>query len=154
MFNLLAGTRMLHVPYKGTGPATAAMLAGEVQLMFGSLASTSQFIEARRLKVLGAADAKRSAFLPKVPTIAEAGVPGFAAENWFGLFAPAGVPADVAKSIHEAAAASLESAPVRSQLWELGAVPMALSPAEFQAYFRQQVDLWGRVIKARHLKKE
>ncbi len=154
MFNLLAGTRMLHVPYKGTGPATVALLSGEVQLMFGSLTSTAQYVESKRLKVLGAADPKRSPFLPDVPTIAEAGLPGYAAENWFGLFAPAGIPDEIAKAIHEATAASLESPAVKAKLWELGAVPMPLSPQDFQAYFRQQVDVWGRVIDARNLKKQ
>jgi tripartite-type tricarboxylate transporter receptor subunit TctC len=154
MFNLLADTRLLHVPYKGTGPATTAMVAGEVQLMFGSLTSTNAYLKANRLKILGTADAKRSAFLPDVPTIAEAGVPGFEAENWFGLFAPSGTPDAVAKRISDAVAIGLADPDVKNRLWNMGAVPMPLPPKEFQAYFRRQVDLWERVVVERKLRKD
>jgi tripartite-type tricarboxylate transporter receptor subunit TctC len=154
MFNLLADTRLLHVPYKGTGPATTAMLGGEVQLMFGSLTSTNVFVKAKKLKILGAADAKRSVFLPDVPTISEAGVPGFEAANWFGLFAPSGTPPAVVLQIADAVVQTQAIASVKAQMTELGAVPIAGPPREFQAYFDRQVQLWGRVIRERNLRKE
>lgn len=154
MFNLLAQTRLLHVPYKGTGPATTAMVGDEVQLMFGSLTSTHGFLKNQRLKVLASADARRSPLMPEVPTIAESGVPGFEAENWFGLFAPAATPSDVAESISEGVARGMATSEARGQLATLGALPMKMAGRDFVAYFRRQVEIWGRVIRARGIRKE
>lgn len=154
MFNLMARTRLLHVPYKGAGPAMSDLVSGQVQIFFVGLPTAQQFVKAGRLKVLGVADSKRSSFYPNVPTIAEAGVPDFAAENWFGIFAPAGTPPEIERKIAEGFATVLKAPEIREQLAVLGGVPSPSSPQEFKSYFAGSVATWAKVIRERNIRAE
>ncbi|MCU1247823.1 MAG: transporter substrate-binding protein [Edaphobacter sp.] len=154
MFNALAGVRLMHVPYKGTGAAITALVAGEVDLVFVGLPAAQQFVKNGRLKIIATAGSKRSSFYPDIPTIAEAGVPGYAADNWFGFFGPAGLPADVEHKIAETTVKALATPEVQEQLRQLGAVPVGNSPAEFKADFQSEIVRWGRVIHERGIKQE
>lgn len=154
MFNALAGVRLMHVPYKGTGAAITALVAGEVNLVFVGLPSAQQFVKNGRLKIIATAGSQRSSFYPDIPTIAEAGVPGYAADNWFGFFGPAGLPAEVEDKIAETAVKALATADVQERLKQLGAVPVGNSPAEFKAYFQSELVRWGHVIHERGIRQE
>ena len=154
MFNALAGVRLLHVPYKGTGAAMTALVAGEINLVFTGLPTGQQFVKNGRLKIIATAGSKRSSFYPDIPTIAEAGVPGYAADNWFGFFGPAGLPPEVENKIAETTARALATPDVQEQLRQLGAVPVGNSPAEFKADFQSEIVRWGQVIHERGIKQE
>jgi len=146
LFNMMAGVKMLHVPYRGTGPALIDLVGDQVQLIFAGLPSTAALIDQGKLKVLAVADAQRSEFLPEVPTVAESGVPGFEADSWFGLFARVGTPPEVEAKISSVIADVLAEPAIRERYKGLGAVPVVRSPKEFKEFFHSEVEKWGKVI--------
>lgn len=148
LFNISAGIKMLHVPYKGVGPALVDLVAGRVQVIFAGLPATKALLDEKKLKLLAVADQQRSSFTPELPTIREAGLPNFSADSWFGLFAPAGTPAAVEAQIASAVSAALGAEDLRERLAGLGAVPLVNTPEQFRAYFRAEVTKWAEVIKA------
>jgi tripartite-type tricarboxylate transporter receptor subunit TctC len=148
MFNSMAGVKMLHVPYKGTSPAVVDLVSGQVQVLFSGLPTTRGFISEGKLRVLGVADPKRSVFLPDVPTISEAGVPGFSGESWFGFFARTGTPKEVEEQINIVMQKILETPEVREKFADVGAVPMSTTAAQFKAFFGAEVEKWAKVIRA------
>ena len=109
LFKLMAGVDIVHVPYKGGGPAMQDVIGGHVKIMFSSLIQTTPFIQSGQLRALGTGGAKRSPVLPDVPTIAEAGVPGYVADNWWGIAAPAGTPAPIVEKLYKAVQAALKT---------------------------------------------
>src|SRR6478672_4274658 len=121
LFKLQAQVNIVHVPYKGGGPAMQDVIAGHVKIMFSSLVQTTPFIKSGQLIALGTGGAKRSPVLPDVPTIAEAGVPGYVADNWWGLAAPAGLPAPVLDRLYKASQASLKAPELQAQFEREGA---------------------------------
>jgi tripartite-type tricarboxylate transporter receptor subunit TctC len=144
-----AGIQLLHVPYKGGGPALTAALGGEVQLTFTAAAVGAPHIRSGKLKALGFSGASRLASLPEVPTIAEAGLPGFVYDSgWHGLFAPARTPATIVNRIYSEAAKAVQEPKLRELLVSGGYEPKADAPAEFAKVFRADIRKYGDIVKA------
>ncbi len=151
LFKTMTGTYMVHLPYRGSGPAMIDLLGGSVDLMFDNLPSALPHIKAGKLKALAVTSAVRSAVVPDLPTIAEAGGPslkGFEASSWFGLLAPAGTPADVVNRVQQEVAKSLASPAVKERLVAQGAIPSGTAPAEFARFIDAETQKWAQVVKA------
>ncbi len=148
LFQMLAGIRLVHVPYKGTGPGMADLVAGRVSMTFASVISVRQHVEAGRLRLLATSGAKRSASIPDVPTMAEAGVPGYAVDVWYGLFAPAATPRDILQVLNGEIARILNQPAVRAKLAAQGLEPVAEPLDQTAAYIRAETAKWARVVKA------
>ena len=127
LFKLMAGVDIVHVPYKGGGPAMQDVISGHVKIMFSSLIQTTPFIQSGQLKALGTGGAKRSPVLPDVPTIAEGGVDGYVADNWWGLAAPAGTPAPIVEKLYAATQAALKAPDLQAQFAREGAATVEMS---------------------------
>ena len=147
LFKLQAHVNLVHVPYKGGGPAMQDVIAGHVKIMFSSLVQTTPFIKSGQLIALGTGGAKRSPVLPDVPTIAEAGVPGYVADNWWGLAAPVGLPKPIIDKLFTATQAALKAAELQAQFEREGAATVEMSTAEFGEYIKTEIEKWGRVVK-------
>ena len=148
LFKSLTKVDILHVPYKGSGPAVADVIGGQVPIMCDSITSSQPHIRSGKLKVLAITSAARSSTMPQVPTLAESGVPGYEMHPWFGLFAPAGTPAAVVGKLNAEVARILALADVRERLFAIGAEPMSASPEQFSAMVRADVDKWGKLVRA------
>jgi tripartite-type tricarboxylate transporter receptor subunit TctC len=151
LFANMTGTRLLHVPYKGSGPALTELLGGQVNVMFDQLTSSMGFIREGRLKVLAVTAAKRVSALPNVPTLAESGVPGYEASTFLGILAPAGTPAAVVNQLNAAIRKVMDMPAVQERFRSLGTDPGASSPQEFAAIIRDELTKWQRVAKEAHL---
>jgi tripartite-type tricarboxylate transporter receptor subunit TctC len=150
LFKSMTGTYMVHLPYRGSGPALIDLLGGSADLMFDNLPSSLPHIKAGKLKALAVTSAVRSTVLPDLPTIAEAGGPdlkGFEASSWFGLLAPAGTPADVVNRVQQEVAKSLASSVVKERLVSQGAIPSGNTPAEFARFIDAETKKWAQVVK-------
>ncbi len=147
LFKLQAHVNLVHVPYKGGGPAMQDVIGGHVKIMFSSLVQTTPFIKSGQLIALGTGGAKRSPVLPDVPTIAEAGVPGYVADNWWGLAAPAGLPAPILDKLYKATQESLKAPELQAQFEREGAATVQMTTAEFGEYIKAEIVKWGRVVK-------
>jgi tripartite-type tricarboxylate transporter receptor subunit TctC len=148
MFMHLTGTRMIHVPYKGSAPAITDLLGGQVQVMFDNIPSALPHIRAGKLRALATTGAKRDPALPDLPTIAEAGVNAYEAGVWFGLAAPAGTPAEVIAKISTEAIKGTRSPDFVKRMTELGYVIMGLGPEQMTAMLKAEIERWTPVIKA------
>ncbi len=148
----MAGIDLQHIPYKGVAPALTDILGGRIAAMFVNMISAKTHVDAGTLRVLANSGTKRSAVMPDVPTVAEAGVPGYEAMQWFGLFAPAGTPAPVLAYIHKETAAALQSPEMRKRLAADGADAVGNTPAEFTALVKSELEKWVRVAKAASLR--
>lgn len=146
MLDSMAGTRMIHVPYKGTGPATTAVVAGEVSLSFSNMISMLPHVKSGRVRALAVTSAKRSPVLPDVPAVAET-VPGYAAGPWYGVLAPAGTPAAVIDLLNREIVKMLHTPELKDNLSAEGAEPIGSSPAEFAALLKVETERWGRVVR-------
>jgi tripartite-type tricarboxylate transporter receptor subunit TctC len=152
MFTNLAKVKMTHVPYKGAGPAMTDLLGGQVDMMFATAAAASPQVASGKLRALGVTTPQRAAAaLKNVPAIAET-VPGYTVESWYGLFAPAGTPADVVAKLQAAARKASESAEFRKMLEPEGLAVSAGSPAELEAFVRAETARWTKVVKDNNLK--
>jgi tripartite-type tricarboxylate transporter receptor subunit TctC len=147
LFKQMAGVDIVHVPYKGAPQAVSDVLAGHMNMMFNSVAPIVAHIKAGRVRVLGIASAKRSPQLPDTPTISESGVPGFEAENWFGMFAPAKTPGPIIARLNAALVQVLRSPETQAQFAALGADVVGSSPEEFTAYVRRDMEKYARIVK-------
>jgi tripartite-type tricarboxylate transporter receptor subunit TctC len=147
-FKLAAAIEMQHVPYKGSAPALTDLIGGQVQLMFDSMPSAMPHVKAGKLRPLAVTTARRSAAVPDLPTISEAGLPGFDISTWYGLWAPKGTPRELVTRLASESARILRSADVRERYAALGAEPVGSSPEEFAAYCRSELDKWARIVKA------
>jgi tripartite-type tricarboxylate transporter receptor subunit TctC len=147
LFKLEAGVDIVHVPYKGGGPAMQDVVAGHVQIMFSSMIQTTPMIKAGKLRALGTGGSRRSPVLPDVPTIAEAGVPNYVAENWWGIIGPAGLPAPVVSRLYTATQAALKAPALQAAFAHDGASSLSMSTAEFGEYIGKEIVKWGRVVK-------
>ncbi len=152
LFGHMAGVRLTHVPYKGGGPAFMALIGGEVHIMFAAAPTTMPFVKSGKLRVLGVSTAKRSHFLPDVPTIAEAGVQGYEVNSWSGLFAPAGTPAAIVKSINAEIAKGLRQADALEVLEKQGLEQAAGPQEEAASLIRTEVAKWTKVVTATGIK--
>ncbi|MGZ5094249.1 MAG: Bug family tripartite tricarboxylate transporter substrate binding protein [Burkholderiales bacterium] len=150
-----AGIQLLHVPYKGGGPALTAVLGGEVQLTFTAAAVGAPHIKSGKLRALGFSGASRLASLPEVPTIAESGVPDFVYDSgWHGLFAPAKTPASVVNRLYTEVAKAVQEPKLREFLIAGGYEPKADPPAEFTKLFRADIKKYGDIVKAAHIEQQ
>lgn len=151
MFKNFAKVDLTHVPYRGAGPAMTDLLGGQVDLFFGTAAAVSTFVDNGKLRALGVTTPQPSPALKGVPAIAET-VPGYRVESWYGIYAPAGTPADVVARLNGAAKAAAQSAEFRTKVEHEGLVVSAGSPAELDAYVRAEQARWGKVVKENNLK--
>jgi len=151
LFKLQAQVNLVHVPYKGGGPAMQDVVAGHVKIMFSSLVQTTPFIKSGQLIALGTGGAKRNPVLPDVPTIAEAGVPGYVADNWWGLAAPAGLPKPITEKLYAATQAALKSPELQAAFDREGAATVEMSSEQFADYIKTEIVKWDRVVKEGHI---
>ncbi|HYJ98611.1 MAG TPA: tripartite tricarboxylate transporter substrate binding protein [Burkholderiaceae bacterium] len=150
LFKSMTGTFMLHLPYRGSGPALIDLMGGNCDLMFDNLPSSLPHIKAGKLKALAVTSGVRSAAMPELPTLAEAGgapLKGFEASSWFGLLAPAGTPGDVVARVQQEVAKSLASAAVKERLVSQGAIPGGITPPEFARFIDAETKKWAQVVK-------
>ena len=152
LFQSATGTRLLHVPFKGAGPALQEVMAGRVDLLFDQVSSSSNFIEQGKVIPLAVSSQARWKSLPQVPTFAESGVPDFVITNFTGLVAPAGLPADVADTLHRAAVQALQDDAVKKSFASMGVEAVGSTPAQFSALIRADFQRWATVIKAKGIK--
>ena len=151
LFKSMTGTFMLHLPYGGSGPALIDLLAGNTDLMFDNLPSSLQHIKSGRLKALAVTSASRSAALPDVPTIEEAGGPalkGFEASSWFGLLAPAGTRIEIVNRLQQETAKALNAPALKERLQAQGAIPSGMTSADFTRHIAVETAKWAKVVKA------
>ncbi len=146
LFKSMTGIDIVHVPYKGAGPALTDLVGGQVQIMFTGVSSTLPYVKSGRLKALGVSSDKRLALLPQVPAVNE-DIPGYEVSTWYGVFAPARTPPPVIDKLNRTLAAIFVTPDARERLAALGADPVTLSPAQFAAAVRQEVVKWAKVIK-------
>jgi tripartite-type tricarboxylate transporter receptor subunit TctC len=152
MFKSATGTRLVHVPYKGAGPAVNALIAGEIQVMFAPIVAVLPQVKAGRLRALGVTSAKRSAAAPDLPTLAETGLTGYEISSWFGLFVPASTPAAVVDKLFKETNRVLKSPDVIERFAKEGAEPVGSTPAEFNNYVRTEFVKYNKVIKDNGIK--
>jgi len=153
-FKLKAGVDLQHVPYKGTAPALTDLLGGQIAVILTGLPPVLQHVKGGKLRILGVASRQRLKGFPDIPTIAESGVPGFEATQWYGLLVPAATPKDVVARIQRDAVAALKDPVVNERLAGEGAEPVGNTPAEFAAFIASEIDLWGKVIRTTGMKAE
>jgi tripartite-type tricarboxylate transporter receptor subunit TctC len=147
LFKVDTKTDIVHVPYKGGAPATQALLAGDTQFMFDNLANAMPHVKAGKLKALAVTTAERSKLAPDLPTMAEAGLPGFDISTWFGLFAPAGTPKDVIAKWNAEVVKILNSPDMRERLTAQGAESAPTTPEQFAAFIQSEIPKYARIVK-------
>ncbi len=151
LFKSLTGTFMVHLPYRGSGPALIDLMGGNVDLMFDNLPSSMPHLKAGKLKALAVTSSQRSTALPELPTVAEAGgaaLDGYEASSWFGLLAPAGTPADIVLRVQQETAKALALPSMKERLQSQGAIPSGMSPQEYVRFIDAETKKWARVVKA------
>jgi tripartite-type tricarboxylate transporter receptor subunit TctC len=148
LFDQLAGTQMIHVPYKGGAPAMIALVGGEVQMVFATAETAVPQIKSGKIRALGVTMAKRTALLPDLPTIAESGLPGYEANNWYGVVVPAKTPKPIVDRLHREIVKILESADVKEALFRQGLDASPSTQQEFSAYIKSEMAKWAKVVKA------
>ncbi len=146
-FMHMSGTKLTHVPYQGGGPAVISLLSGETSILFATIPSAIQHIQSGRLRGLAVSRAQRNSALPDVPTVAEAGVPGYEAIEWNGVMVPAGTPPAVVRRIHQALVKALAIPAVKERIVQIGSEPVGNSPEEFTAFIKSEITAWAKVIK-------
>jgi len=148
LFRKMAKVNIVHVPYKGAGPAVSDLVGGHVDLMIVSIPSVLGQINAHRLKALGVTSLQRSSMLPNVPTLNEAGVPGYESHQWWSLLAPAGTPSEIVMKLNAALVKALNAADVKKRFAEEGAEVVANTPAEFGDFFQKEITKWDGLFTA------
>jgi tripartite-type tricarboxylate transporter receptor subunit TctC len=147
LFKLRTGTNIVHVPYKGSGPSMSALLASEVHFSFINPVAVGGHVKAGKLRALAVTDSKRTELMPEVPTMKEAGIDGVEVSLWYALLAPAATPRDVVEKLAGSVARATRDPVVREQLRKQGAEPVGNSPAEFNAYLREELARWSEVVR-------
>jgi tripartite-type tricarboxylate transporter receptor subunit TctC len=154
LFKLMAGVDIVMVPFRGGGPSMIDVIGGHSQMMLGSLIQTVPHIRSGKLRALGTGGSKRSPVLPDVPTIAEAGVPGYEAVNWWGIMAPAGTPQPIVDKLHKELAVVLASDETKQRFSTEGAEVVQMSSSEFGKFIETEMTKWGKVVKDANIKAE
>jgi tripartite-type tricarboxylate transporter receptor subunit TctC len=154
LFKDLAGVNLTTVPYKGSAPAITDLIGDHIQVMFTTVASAASLIEGGQLRALAVTSAERSPAFPQLPTVSEAGVPGYAAESWYGLFAPAGTPADIVARLNKSTAMAVQAEVFKKLGVNEGLVLIAQPPAELDRYVRGEEERWRKVIEHAGIKAE
>ncbi|HTP62917.1 MAG TPA: tripartite tricarboxylate transporter substrate binding protein [Burkholderiales bacterium] len=152
MFNLAAGTKFVHVPYKGTAGALNDLMGGQIQMMFGDFLVTLPQVKAGRIRALAVTSLQRHPLLPDVPTVAESGYPGFEALSWQGLFAPAGTPPAILAKIHAELVKAIGAPDMKEYFASQGFFIGGNSPAEFRAFVEKEIAKWAQIVKAANVK--
>ena len=154
LFSTLAGVKMVHVPYKGAAPALIDVQSGQIQVYFGNLPVTLPHAKAGKLRALGVTSAKRAAVAPDVPTVAEAGLPGFELTPWYGVMTRAGTPEAILGKLNHEIVRILRTPEMRERVTNLGAEPSGLSAEEFSRFLKSEAIKWGKLVKASGAKAE
>ena len=154
LFKLTAGVDILHIPFKGGGPAMTDVMGGHTTVLFSSLVQTTPHIKSGKLHALAVGGTERSAVLPDLPTIAEAGVPGYASENWWGIVAPAGTPQPIIAKLYEALTKAQDNPEAKKYFDNEGATIVKMSTVDFGKFMVSEMNKWERVVKEGHIKAE
>jgi tripartite-type tricarboxylate transporter receptor subunit TctC len=154
LFRNMTGVNVVHVPYRGSAPAAVDLIAGQVQLAMNNIVPTLPHVRSGRLRALGVSGPLRSPVLPEVPTVADSGLPGYEAMQWYGVLLPAKTPRDIAAFLHKELTAVLQIPIVRTRLTEEGGDVVGGTPEQFAAYIEQETVKWGKVVKAAGVKAE
>src|SRR4051794_10209704 len=152
LFKAMSGTEIVHVPHKASGEARNSVMGGHVQMMFDAITTMAPNVAAGQVKALGTTGTKRSPLTPDVPTIAEAGVPGYEATIWLGVMAPLGTPQDIVDKLNSEITKVVNRPDVKEAWAKQGAVPLVMSPAEFDKYIRADIEKWAKVVAAAGIK--
>jgi tripartite-type tricarboxylate transporter receptor subunit TctC len=152
LFKAMSGTDILHVPHKGSAEARNDVMGGHVQMMFDAVTAMKGNIDAGQVRALATTGEKRSTVLPDVPTVSEAGVPGYEATIWLGIMAPKGTPPEIVDRLNAEIARIIAKPSIREAWAKQGAVPMTMSPAQFDAFLRRDIDKWAKVIQQAGIK--
>ena len=147
LLSSMAHVKLTHVPYRGAAPAMNDVLGNQVPVTFDNIVTTLPMVKAGKLRALAVSTKARSRVAPEIPTLAEAGVPGFDATAWFGLFAPSGTPRDIVMKLNHEVAEAVKDPAVAEKLLQVGAEPMSSTPEQFDAFFRGEVARWGKVVR-------
>ena len=147
LFKTMTGIEMVHVPYKGSGAAMTDVVSGQVQVFLNNFLSGMPMIKSGKVRPLAVTSLKRSSAMPELPTVAESGVPGFAVTGWYGMLVPAGTPAPVLNTLHEAVVSAVKSKDIKDRLSGDAAEPVGSTPQEFADHLRTEIDKWASVIK-------
>lgn len=147
LLNRMAGLQLVHIPYKGTAPSILDLVAGRVSVTSASAISTMPHVRSGRLRALAVSSAKRSPSVPELPTVAEAGIPGFAVDQWYALFAPAGTPKEIVAKLYGEIAKAVAHADTRKRLLAMGLDPVGMPPDEFTAYVKTETVKWGNLVR-------
>jgi tripartite-type tricarboxylate transporter receptor subunit TctC len=150
----MAKVNLTAVPYKGAAPAITDLIGGQIDVMFTTVASAASLVESGQLRAIAVTSAERSPAFPQVPTVAEAGVPGYAAESWYGLFARAGTPPELIDRLNRSAASAVQSEAFEKLSVNEGLVTVTLPPEALERYFRAEEERWRRVISEAGIKME
>jgi len=154
LFSYTSGARLTHVPYKGEGQAAVDVMSGQIEVMFPNMPTVLGIVRAGKLRAIAVGGKQRSLLLPEIPTVAEAGVPGYEMTGWFGLFSPAGVPREVLVRINAEVTQGLQRPDIKDLLAKQGAEPVPGSVDQFTAFVREELAKWAKVVKASGLKLE
>ena len=154
LLKTMSGTNIVHVPYKGTGPAVTALLSGEVDLYFTTVPAAAPLVKGGRVRALGVTSARRTPVMPEVAPIAEAGLPGYETSTWHGILAPAGTPRDIVLKLNAELVKALAQADVKEKLLGQGLDPVGGTPEQFAAYIKAEIAKWAKVVKASGAKAE
>ncbi|HEX3170330.1 MAG TPA: tripartite tricarboxylate transporter substrate binding protein [Burkholderiales bacterium] len=152
LFNLMAGTKMVHIPYKSGGQALTSVVSGEADLVFQTMPAAIPFVEARRLKALAVCTLERHPLFPKLPTASESGLPGFDISTWYGILAPAATPKEIVAKLNEALVMIVRNPATNKRLLDLGVDPVTNTPGQFAALVRSDIVKWAKVAKAASIK--
>jgi tripartite-type tricarboxylate transporter receptor subunit TctC len=152
LFRDLTGAPLSHVPYKGEGQAAVDVMSGQIEVMFPNMPTVLGVVRAGKLRAIAVGGTQRSLLMPEIPTVAEAGVPGYQMSGWFGLFSPAGVPREVLARINAEVTQGLQRADIKELLAKQGAEPVPGSVDQFTAFVRSELAKWAKVVKTSGLK--
>lgn len=152
LFQHMTGVKWVHVAYRGGGPGVVGLLSGEVSLYFGNVPTVIKHARAGRLRAIAVTGPKRTPAAPDIPTVAESGVPGYEVTTWYGLSAPAGTPQAVIDRLHKEVVRAVNSPDLRERLQVLGADPVGNTPQQYAAFVQEEIDKWGKVIRAAGIK--
>jgi tripartite-type tricarboxylate transporter receptor subunit TctC len=150
MMKLLVKGEFTHIPYKGTGPSMIALASGEVEFSFSNIPGAQPVLN--RVRVLGITSEKRSALMPEVPTMIEAGLPGFVTQTWYGILVTRGTPQHIVDALNKVAVNAVKREDFRTRLAQMGADPIAESPEYFRKMLAEEIERWGKVVRASGIK--
>jgi tripartite-type tricarboxylate transporter receptor subunit TctC len=147
LFKYMSGTDIVHVPHKASGEMRSAVIGGHVQMAFDAITTMATNVKAGQVRALGTSGSKRTSVMPDVPTIAEAGVPGYESTIWLGIMAPKGTPLPVIDKLNAEINKAINKPEILAAWAKQGAIPLVMKPAEFDAYLRKDIEKWAKVVK-------